>query len=74
MRGRSAGAETTHRAVVASMTAQSATSNFVPSFNPYERRTQEQATLSKATANRSLLSDTRFGKGMLHPGRSFCGD
>src|SRR5271170_4937081 len=63
MRGRSAGAEATVRAVVASTSPQSATSNLVPSFSPYDRRIQEQATLRSAIAKRNWCQIYSWGGG-----------
>jgi hypothetical protein len=63
MRGRSAGAETTVRAVVASTSPQSATSNLVPLFSPVERRIQEQATLRSAIAKRNFGQIYICGRG-----------
>jgi hypothetical protein len=53
MSGRSAGAEATQRAVVASMTAQIPTLNFVPLLKPYERRMQAHIKLNMAIAKRN---------------------
>jgi hypothetical protein len=70
MSGRSAGAEATVRAVVASTSPQSATLNLVPLFSPDERRIQEQATLRRAIAKRNWCQICGWGEGCT-PNASF---